>query len=183
MQLLTDLGGDCDFYCLISKTLLALLQNVVAHTLTTRDGDDWVLVLLGESEDVTNAGSEGAALAVLHMHDLEGTDVLLSPSDGTDTALILTPGHDTGGTNLELNNIGSLTSGEVHLHDIVVLGERVSIANGAAIVGADVWDTLGTNRDTLDLAELELVLSVVSLAVGANLPIDLDEALHQDLRH
>merc|ERR1719247_1425628 len=205
--------------CLISETLLALLQNVVANTLAARDGDNRVLILLGKHEDVADAGSEGATLGVLDVHDLEGTDVLLTASDGTDTALILTPGHDTGGADLELDDILGLASGKVHFDDIVVLGQRVRVPNGTAIVGSNVWDTLGADRHALDLAELELVLFVVLLAVqamenkaalgvvhhaevliglvdrddiheatrvvgvGANLAVDLDEALHQNLRH
>jgi len=203
--------------CLVSETLLALLENVVTESLTTRQGNHTLVILSRKHEDIGNTSGESTTLGILHMHNLEGANVLLATSDDTNTALILSTGDHTGSTSLELNDILGLASLDVHFDDIVELGKRIRVADGAAIVGDDVWDTLGTNSDRLHTSKLVRVLVGEGLAVqavqnetalgivhhaevlvglvngdnvheatrvvgvGANLAIDLDEALHENL--
>jgi len=151
--------------CLISETLLALLHNGVTDTLGLRERDEWLVILGADHEDVHDAGGEDTALGVLDVDNLEGTNVLLATNDGTDTALVLTFGDGTGGANLELDGLDTLVGGDIDLDGVVVLGERVRVPDGAAIVGGDAWDTLGADADSLDAAELELALLSVGLVV------------------
>merc|ERR1711912_45123 len=172
--------------CLVSETLLALLENVVTESLTTRQGNHTLVILSREHEDIGNTSGESTTLGILHMHNLEGANVLLATSDDTNTALILSTGDHTGSTSLELNDILGLASLDVHFDDVVELGKRIRVADGAAIVGDDVWDTLGTNSDRLHTSKLVRVLVGEGLAVQAvqnetALGIDLDEALHENL--
>merc|ERR1712179_529949 len=191
--------------CLVSETLLALLENVVTESLTTRQGNHTLVILSRKHEDIGNTSGESTTLGILHMHNLEGANVLLATGD------------HTGSTSLELNDILGLASLDVHFDDVVELGKRIRVADGAAIVGDDVWDTLGTNSDRLHTSKLVRVLVGEGLAVqavqnetalgivhhaevlvglvngdnvheatrvvgvGANLAIDLDEALHENL--
>jgi len=203
--------------CLVSEALLALLKNVVTETLATRQGNQTLVILSRKHEDVGNTSGESTTLGIFHVHNLERTNVLLASSDDTNPALILTFGDHTGCARLELNDILGLASLDVHFDDIVELGKRIRVADGAAIVGDDVWDTLGTNSNRLHTCQLVRVLVGEGLAVqavqneaalgivhhaevlvglvngddiheatrvvgvGANLAVDLDEALHENL--
>ena len=150
---------------LVSETLLALLHNSVTETLGLREGDERLVVLGADHEDVHDAGGEGTALGVLDVDNLERTDVLLTTDDGTNTALVLTLGDGTGSTDLELDGLDTLASGKVHLDNIVELGDRVWVPDSAGVVGVDLRDTLGTDAEGLDAAELEARLLGVGLVV------------------
>merc|ERR1712023_226982 len=127
-------------------------------------GDHVGLILLANAEDVANTGGEGLTLGILDVDDIEATRVLVTGSDGSHTTVILTLGHHTGGTSLELDDVGDLAGGKVNLDNVVHTHKRIRVADGAAIVGGDGRDALGTESKPVDTAKLEGVL--VSLVEG-----------------
>jgi len=143
---------------LISEALLALLENVVTDTLALGEGDVSIVLLASNAEHVGNASGEAAALRVLNMHNLEGSNVLLTTSDDTNTALILTTGDHSSGSILELDVVGGFASGNVDLDSIVGLGAGVRVTDSAAIVGGQAWHALGAPGELLHAAELVLHL-------------------------
>ena len=153
-------GGPLGFprLGLIAETLLALLQNVVTKTFGPRQGHDRLVVLVANGKDVHDTGGEGTALGVLDVHDLEGTNMLLAAGDDTTTALVLTLGDNARRAHLELDHIRRFAGRDVDLKDVVVLGSGVGVPDGATIVGGDARNTLGTDTDSLDAAELVLLL-------------------------
>merc|ERR1711998_142004 len=113
--------------------------------------------------------------------------MLLTTSDDTNTALILTTGDDTLSTDLELDGVGPLASGDVQLDHVVHLGVGVGVPDGTAIVGGDIGHALGTEEHTEMLDGLinadDIHEPNWEVGVGAHLAVDLDEALHEDLLH
>jgi len=212
---------------LISKALLALLKNVVTNTLSTWKRDQCVILLCGNAKHIGDASCEAAALAVLDVHNLERTNMLLTSSNHTNAALILTLGDAAcGGRSRDGEPrccccccccCDSFASGNVQFDSIVHFAVGVWVTDGAAIVGSDVRHTLGTPRQPLHTAKLvfgfrrevfvvqpvhdEPTLGIVEHAevfiglldgddiheatgvvgIGANLAVDFDETLHQDL--
>jgi len=160
---------------LITQALLALLKDTVTETLGTRQGDNWLIILVGDGEHVRKTGGESTALAVLNVHNLERTDVLLATGDNTDTALILTLSDHTLHTDLELEHVDALASGDVHLDNVVVLGIGVWVPDGATIVGGDAWDTLGSDAHGLHAGQL--VAWLVSKVLGLANAVEHEAAL------
>merc|ERR1712232_382150 len=105
-------------------------------------------------QHIGDASSKAALLGVLNVHNLERTDVLLTTSDDTHTTLILSLGDHNSGASLELNHVCCLASGNVHLHSVVHFGVGVGVPNGAAVVGGDIWHTLGSPCQLLATAKL-----------------------------
>jgi len=202
---------------LISKALLALLKNVVTNTFSTWKRDKCVILLCGNAKHIGDASCEAAALGVLDMHNLERTNMLLTTSNHTNAALILTLGDDRSGTRLKLDVVDSFASGNIQFDGVMHFAVGVWVSDSAAIVGSDVRHTLGTPRQLLHAAQLvfgfrreifvvqpvhdEPTLGIVEHAevfiglldgddiheatgevgIGANLAVDFDETLHQDL--
>merc|ERR1712196_202088 len=150
---------------LISKALLALLKDGITNTLGLRKRHHMIHVLATDDEDVGNAGGESTALGILHVHNLEGTNVLLSVSDHTNTTLVLTTSNDASSTALELDHVSGFVGFNVHLHNVMELGIGIRVADGAALVGGDVRDTLGANSHTQHTAQLVCVLLGESFVV------------------
>ena len=95
------------------------------------------------------------------MDNVETTIVTLSVGDDTNTTHVTTTGGHGDDTSVELDEVGDLASGEVNLDGVVDLDERVGVADRAAIVGDDVWNTLSADTNLANLEEL-----VGSLLVG-----------------
>jgi hypothetical protein len=151
--------------CLVSETLLALLKDVLLDATALGEGDHVGLVLLADAENVANTGGEGLALGVLDVDNVEATRVLVAGSDGSDATVILTLGDNAGSASLELDEVGHLARLEVNLDGVVDLHEGVWVADGAAIVGGDVWDTLGAELELVDTAQLVCALVSEGLLV------------------
>lgn len=96
--------------------------------------------------------------AYLNVNNGVRTRVLLNVLENTDTTKIVSASDHDEVSNTELNAILNLLSLEVELDGIVFFNIRVRITDGAAIMGRDEWDSLRTQLDTLNLAELVLSL-------------------------
>lgn len=136
----------------------------------------------------------------------------LTVDNGADTADAVSTSDHGDVTGLELDEGLDLASLEVQADGVVGADQRIGVADGAAVVGDDEGDTLGTNLHLANLAELilgllirdavdnkaalnvvkdaEVLASLLNLdniheaggvvGIGANLSIDLNQALHND---
>ena len=100
-------------------------------------------------------GSEGSVEDVSDVDNVESTRVPILVNDHTGSTHVTTTSDHANVSNLELDGVDNLVLGEVELDGVVDLDGRVRVSDGSAVVGDDVWDTLGTELVTTDLAELE----------------------------
>ena len=88
------------------------------------------------------------------MNDIEASDVLLTVYDDTGTTHVASTGDDDDVAGVELHVVGDLAGLELVLDGVVDLDEGVGVADGAAVVGDDEWNALGTNTGLLHLEKL-----------------------------
>jgi len=88
------------------------------------------------------------------MDNIKTTNMSLTVDNNTSTTHVTTAGDHANVSNIELDEIGDLALLEIETDGIVGLDEGIGVADGAAVVGDDVWDALGTDSDALDFAEL-----------------------------
>ncbi|KAL2291659.1 hypothetical protein FJTKL_11881 [Diaporthe vaccinii] len=247
----------------VSTAAITLLSDGKLDTLALGQGDPGLLST--NDEDVGLPGGEGVVNGILNVDNVETTIVTLTVGDDTNTTHVTTTSDHGQVTNLELDKVVNLASGQAAVHGVVDLDERVRVADAVAeqvsnqgesrriptaddlasimnrssidegrrgriqpklgptadrcrknsrsrIMRNQEWDTATAQLDTLDLAELvlgllgldavdrEAALGVVDEAevlaglldgddvheagrvghVGADLAVDLDQALHQD---
>jgi hypothetical protein len=99
-------------------------------------------------------GSEGTVERVLDVDDIEAPDVLLAVDDDTSTAHVAAAGDDAQVARVKLDKVDDLGLLEVELDRVVDRDRGVGVADGAAVVGDDVGDTTGADRDLAHLEEL-----------------------------
>jgi hypothetical protein len=147
-----------------SQTTVTLLGDGETNTLTLRKSDDR---LLGTNDkNVAETSGELVTLGVSDGDNVKGSRVLIVVSDVTDTAHVTTTSAHDEGAMIELEELGHTARFEVNLDSVVNLDVWIRVADGAAIVGDNVWDTLLANLSLLDLAELELSLLSIDLVHG-----------------
>ena len=78
--------------------------------------------------------------------------------DDTRSTHVTTTGNHDNVSSLELDVVDNFVLDKVKLDSVVDLDSRVRVSDGSSVVGNDVWDTLGTELVTTDLAELEVGL-------------------------
>ena len=88
------------------------------------------------------------------MDNIKTTNMSLTVDNNTSTTHVTTASDHANISNIELDEIGDLALLEIETDGIVGLDEGIGVADGAAVVGDDVWDALGTDSDALDFAEL-----------------------------
>ena len=98
--------------------------------------------------------SECPVKRVLDVDNVEATNVLLTVDNNTSTAHVTATGDHDDVASVELDEFGDLAGLQVKLDGVVNLDEGVGVADGAAVVGDDVWDALGANTGLPDLEEL-----------------------------
>lgn len=59
-------------------------------------------------------------------------------------------------TSIKLDEICDLAGFQVDANGIIDLNEGVWVADGAGVVGHQVWDSFGANNNLLDFAQLVL---------------------------
>lgn len=59
-------------------------------------------------------------------------------------------------TGIELDVVGDLARGNVHLHGVVGVDQGIRVADGTTVVCDQEWNTLGAQLSLLDLAQLVL---------------------------
>jgi len=163
----------------------AIFDDGELFTILLGEGDER-LVTGTNDEGVTDTGGEGVTTDILDVDDIEGTGVLFSVDDGTDTTNVSTLGDEDEVTSFELGEASDLVGVEVEFNGVVDLDGGVRVTDGATIVGDDVGDgsgltmgegvaaddgllTLGDTDDTAELAvgfiTLNLGEDVVTLGV------------------
>jgi hypothetical protein len=117
------------------------------------------------------------SLNITYVNDIETSNVLLLVDDGTGSTHIASSCNHDKVADLELEETVNLVRclngswvwcawcgrwdgalGKKELDGIVDLDSWVGVSDCSAVVCDEVWDTLGTELDTLDLAELVLAL-------------------------
>ena len=88
------------------------------------------------------------------MDDVEATNVLLTVNDHTGPAHVTATSDDDDVTGIELDEVCDLVLLDVEFDGVVGLDAGVGVADGPAIMGDDVGDTLGTDSQFSDLEEL-----------------------------
>jgi len=98
--------------------------------------------------------------------------VLLSVCDGAHTTQVTASSDHAQVATVELDVVSDFAGTDVDLDGVVDLDEGVWVADGAGIMGAQVWDTLGPNPHLADFAELVLGF-FLSDAVDNEAPLDV----------
>ena len=140
-----------------STATVTLLSDGQSDTLALGEGDPG-LVTLTNDENVGETGGELAVDDILDVDDIETSDVTLTVGDDADTASVTTSGDHGDVTDLELDELVELASLQIELDGVVDLDQGIGVTEGAAIVGDNEGDTLGTELNLLDLAQLVLGL-------------------------
>jgi len=91
---------------------------------------------------------------ILHVDDIEATDVLLAVDDDTRPAHIAAAGDYNNVTGIEPDEIGDLVLLDIELDGVVDPDGRVGVTDSSTIMGNDVWDALGPNGHFSDLEKL-----------------------------
>lgn len=94
--------------------------------------------------------------AVLDVNDVKATHMSLPRCDHTNTTQIVTAGHHTQVSGLELDEVDDLARRNVVANGVVGLDLRIRIADGAAVVCHKEWNSLWASADLLDTAQLVL---------------------------
>ena len=95
--------------------------------------------------------SECTVQRILHVHNVKVSNVLLTVHNNTCTTHVTTTGDHNDVAGIKLSVVGDLVLGQVELHGVVDLDERIGVTDGAAIVSDNVGNTLSTNADLADL--------------------------------
>ena len=88
------------------------------------------------------------------MDNVEATNVLLTVYNDTSTTHVTTTSDHDDVAGIELDKVNDLARLNVELDGVVDLDQGVGVTDGAAVVGDNVWDTLGANTSLADLEEL-----------------------------
>jgi len=92
------------------------------------------------------------------VNDVEPSWNLLLVHDDTRSTHVTTTGNHDDVSGLKLDVVDNFVLDKVKLDSVVDFDSWVRVSDGSAVVGDDVWDTLGTELVTTDLAELEVGL-------------------------
>lgn len=142
--------------CGSGTTTVSLLGDGKLDTLALRQGDPGLVG--SDDEDVAQPGSEGVIDGVLDVDNVEATIVTFTVGDDTDTTHVTTTGDHDDGTSIEGDVFFNLAGLQINLDGIVDLDERVRVADCSGIVCDEVWDSLLSELDSSDLAQLVLGL-------------------------
>lgn len=96
-------------------------------TLALGQRDPWLV--LTDNEHVRLPGGEGVVNSVLDVDNVETTIVALTVGDHTNTTHVTTTGDHDKRTSVELDEVRDLAGGEVDLHGVIDLDERVGVAD------------------------------------------------------
>lgn len=96
------------------------------------------------------------AKSILDVDNIERTRMTLTIDDGSDSPQIAATSNHAQVTRVELDEIHDFVGFNVQLDGIVHLHQWVGVTDGASIVGSDERNTLGSNLNTSDFAQLVL---------------------------
>lgn len=138
---------------MLSSSSVTFFSNGQLDTLTLWQGDVW-LTLFTDNENVVQSGDESVVQGVLDVNQVETTIVSFLVNDGTDTTQVTTTGDVDQLTNVELDVVSDLTGSQVDLDGVIDLDVWVWVSDSSTIVSDNVWNTLLTQLDLLDLTQL-----------------------------
>lgn len=133
--------------------MLSIANDVELDSLSLRQGNPG-LVTSSNGHHVLETSGEVMSLSVLEVSDLERSRMLLTVSQDTNTANIVSSGDHAHASRFELDEILDLARGQVESDGIVILGLRIGESDRATVMGDHMVDTLGALLDALDTAEL-----------------------------
>mmetsp|Transcript_13115 Transcript_13115/g.48667 ORF Transcript_13115/g.48667 Transcript_13115/m.48667 type:complete len:294 (-) Transcript_13115:33-914(-) len=147
---------------------LALLVALVAKAALFKDGELDSLTLrqahprvelsvlgrVSDEEDVLETGVERVSSRVPHGDDIEGTRVSLDVRHDPHPSAVTATGNHGDLSELKLQDVDDPAGVDVHLDDVVDLHQRVDVADGAAVVGADGRHLLCCDHEALHAAQL-----------------------------
>lgn len=119
------------------------------------------MISTSDDEDVGLTSGKGVSLSILDGDNGKGSIMLLEVDELSNTPGVVTLGYHDHGSHLELEDVGHLSSGNVHLDGIIDLDIRVRVTKGTSIMGDSNGDLLGGNIHLLDTAKLVLGLILV----------------------
>jgi len=91
---------------------------------------------------------------ILDVDDVERSRMLLAVHDDADTPQVTASGHHANVARLEFDEVGDLAGGDIDLHAVLSLDQRIRVSDGASVGGGKVWNSLGADRSFLDDAKL-----------------------------
>ena len=97
--------------------------------------------------------SECTLKRILHVNNIETTNVLLTVNNDSRTTHVTTAGDHDDVASIKLDEIGDLVLLKVEFDSVVDLDGRIGIADGATVMRDNERNTLGTNGDLADLEE------------------------------
>ena len=124
------------------------------------------------TKDVRETSDEGVVERVLDVDNIETTLVTLTVNNNTNTSQVTTTSSHNNVTVVKLDERLNLASSKVDLDGVVNLDGGVGVADGAAVVGNNVRNTLLTELNTLNLTELVLSL-LTSDSVDSKATLDV----------
>lgn len=143
-----------------SDALVSLLGDGELDTLLGGEGDQR-LASLSDNEHVVDTRGKGVPRSIFNMHDVEGSRVTFALSDDTNTTDVTTSSDHGEVSSVELDEVGDLAGVDIKNDSVVDLDMGIGVTESAAIVGVDERNSLGSDGDLGDLAQL-----VVSLLRG-----------------
>jgi hypothetical protein len=138
-----------------SITLPLLLDDTELDTLALGQAHPR-LAALANGEHITQTSGKLVSSGILNMDGLEGTLMLLPVLDNTNTACVPSTSNHDDIANIKLDEVNDLVGLQINLDGVIGLDERVRVADGAAIIGVQVGDSLLAKLDRPNLAELPL---------------------------
>ena len=112
-----------------------------------------------DDEDVGESSGELQAIFVLDIDNFVGARVLFDSEDGADSADVISAGDHDLGAQLVLEVGDDFVGAEVELDGVLGIDLGVGEADGPAVVGDDIGDTLGAHGSSLHSAQFELSLA------------------------
>lgn len=91
---------------------------------------------------------------ILHMHNIESSNVLLPVHDDTSTPHVTSTGDHDNVAGIKLDEVGDFGRLKVELDGVVDLDSRIGVTDCASIVGDDMGDAAGANGDFAHFEEL-----------------------------
>lgn len=115
-----------------------------------------------DGEHVGKTGGEFLSGLVLDEDDVERTWVLFDVKKFSNASTITSLGDGDGGASSELDDVRGLSGSEIDLYGVVHFDEGVRVTDGAAVVGDNGRDSLGTVVLFLDTAQFVSGLLLVN---------------------
>jgi len=112
------------------------------------------LVAITNDKNISDTRREGTIKRVLHMNDIEATNVLLTVHNYTSTTHVTSASNRHEITGVEVNEVSNLVLHKIELDCVVRLDGRVRIADCATIMGDNIRHALVAESDFANLAKL-----------------------------